>query len=198
MLSGVLVARLLGVEDRGHLALLVLVPTVLSQIGGLGLPLAATFHIARAPGATRAIMRSLWVPALAQAVALTFVHAVILLFVLAGEAPRVQLGGALSLGLVPGLLAYEYGQGFLQGQRRFRSFNVLRLLPQALYSLAVLALFLASRDSLPIVVSAWVLSVTALGAAAVVIAARGASNATAEPSRPARACGSTRRWSGCS
>lgn len=181
VVSGVLVARLLGVEDRGHLALLVLIPTVLSQLGGLGLPLAATFHIARAPGTAGAVMRSLSAPALAQAAALTSVHALVLLAVLPGEGSAVQLAGALSLGLVPGLLAYEYGQAFLQGQRRFRAFNVLRLLPQALYSLAVLALFLLGVDSLPVVVSAWALSVGVLGVVAAVIAVRGTPEATADP-----------------
>ena len=47
IVSGVLAARILGVEDRGYLALLVLFPAVLAQIGSLGLPLAATFELSR-------------------------------------------------------------------------------------------------------------------------------------------------------
>jgi len=181
VVSGVLAARLLGVEDRGHLALLVLIPTVLAQLGGLGLPIAATFHIARSPGLARPIMRSLVAPAVKQGVALTALHGVILALLLPGKAETVQWAGVLSLGVVPGLLAFEYGQAALQGQHRFRSFNVLRLMPQALYSLVVALLFVIALESLPAVVAGWVVPVAVMGACAVVIAARGAPPADGEP-----------------
>jgi hypothetical protein len=44
--SGIITARLLGVEDRGNLAFLALVTAVLAQAGGLGLPTAATYFLA--------------------------------------------------------------------------------------------------------------------------------------------------------
>ena len=41
-------ARTLGVEDRGNFAFLVIIPSILTQAGGLGLPTAATYYLAKA------------------------------------------------------------------------------------------------------------------------------------------------------
>lgn len=172
VVSGVFVARLLGVEDRGHLALLVLIPTVLSQLGGLGLPIAATFEVARDPGSARAVARSLRAPALAQGVVLTVAHALVLVVLLSGEPYRVQVAGALSLGLVPGLLATEYGLALLQGMKRFKTFNLVRIMPPGIYSVLVLLLFVAGVDSLPVVVLAWLVPVSLLGVVDVVAVRR--------------------------
>ena len=57
--SGILVARALGVEGRGQLAVIVLVPSVLSQLGTLGVPLAVTYYVARDPDGGRRLLRSL-------------------------------------------------------------------------------------------------------------------------------------------
>jgi hypothetical protein len=56
--SGVLVARTLGPENRGYLALLALFPAILSELGNLGLPLAVTYYIARDRTHAAAIARS--------------------------------------------------------------------------------------------------------------------------------------------
>lgn len=172
VVSGVLAARLLGVEDRGHLALLLLIPGLLSQIGGLGLPLSVTYHIAREPSAARTIVRSVARSAVIQGFVLTLVHATILALLLAGESREVRTAGLLTLPLVPGLLAFEYGLAILQGEHRFRSFNILKLLPQTLYSAAVLGLFLTGSGPLAAVVVAAVVPSVVLGAAAVVLALR--------------------------
>src|SRR3954471_15100982 len=47
--SGVLSARLLGPTDRGYLAIVILVPSIISQAGSLGISLALTYFIARRP-----------------------------------------------------------------------------------------------------------------------------------------------------
>ena len=47
IISGILAARILGVEGRGYLALLIIFPVVLCQLGGLGLPQAVTYYTAR-------------------------------------------------------------------------------------------------------------------------------------------------------
>ena len=57
--SGILVARALGVEGRGQLAVIVLVPSVLSQLGTLGVPLALTYFIAKDPEGGSPLLRSL-------------------------------------------------------------------------------------------------------------------------------------------
>src|SRR5918999_2584105 len=67
--SGVAAARVLGVEGRGYLALLVLFPTIFALVGALGLPLAATFAVAREPRRARAVVHALFLPAVRQALA---------------------------------------------------------------------------------------------------------------------------------
>jgi O-antigen/teichoic acid export membrane protein len=54
--SGIAAARILGVEDRGHLALLALFPMVLAQFGTLGVPLAVTLFVSRAPADARCVV----------------------------------------------------------------------------------------------------------------------------------------------
>ena len=46
IISGILAARILGVEGRGYLGLLIIFPIVLCQLGGLGLPQAVILRSA--------------------------------------------------------------------------------------------------------------------------------------------------------
>ena len=155
LVSGVLVARMLGVENRGHLALLWLVALILGQLGMLGLPLAITYWIAKDPRSARAIMRSLLGPAVVQGPLLVALQAGALLLLVGNEAGPVRLAAVLTLPLIPAMIAQQYALGILQGQRRFRAFNLLRTLPSTLYALAVAALFLLSAGDLPAVALAF-------------------------------------------
>ena len=57
VVTGVLLARMLGPDGRGYLAALILWPLVITQLGNLGIPSALTYSIARDPSASRAIAR---------------------------------------------------------------------------------------------------------------------------------------------
>jgi len=172
IVSGVLSARILGVQDRGYLALLVLFPAVLGQIGSLGLPLAATFELSRNRARAAEIVRTLASPALAQVGCLVVLHAGILAAVFWNDPHAVRVGALLSLGAVPAILAQSYGLAFLQGRQRFAAFNTLRTLPAATYSLAVLVIFLAGGGNLQWVAVGWVASSLAVGAVTLLIALR--------------------------
>lgn len=148
VVSGVLVARALGPEDRGYMALVLLVPSLLALVASLGLPLASTYFVARSPESVRAIATKLLVPAGLQAAIAVLLTLGALLTVLSGEPARVISAGFVATALAPALLAQTYGLAILQGQRRFRAFNVLRVTPAALYSLGVLGAFLTGFDSL--------------------------------------------------
>ena len=172
VVSGVLAARILGVEDRGYLALLVLFPAVLSQIGSLGLPLAATFALS-GPGADQAaIVRALRAPALVQAIALVAVHAVILAAVFADDRGAVRLAALVSLAAVPAALAQQYGLAVLQGEQRFSSFNLFRTVPAVVYSIAVSVIFVVGVGDLPLVTAAWIASAAAAGAVTLAVGVR--------------------------
>src|SRR3954464_13589958 len=64
--SGVIVARSLGAEDRGYLALLVVISGICTLLGSLGIFSAVTYYLARDVGAARPMMRSLRNTAIAQ------------------------------------------------------------------------------------------------------------------------------------
>jgi O-antigen/teichoic acid export membrane protein len=148
VVSGVLVARALGPADRGYSAIVIWVPSLLVLVGSLGLPIASTYFVARSPESAHSIARKLIVPALLQTAIGVAIMLVALVTVLSGEPARVISAGLVATGIVPALLAQIYGLAFLQGQRRFRAFNVLRVLPASLYSTALLGAFLAGLHSL--------------------------------------------------
>ena len=174
VVSGVLVARLLGVQDRGYLALLVLFPAVLAQIGSLGLPLAATYELSRDRSREGEVIRTLGSAALAQASLLVVVHAGILAIVFRDDPNRVRVAALISLAAVPVTLAQSYGIAILQGQQRFAAFNVLRLFPAVVYSAVVVVVFVLGGD-LESVVVVWIASYFVGAAVTVLIALRGVS-----------------------
>ncbi|MPZ21994.1 MAG: oligosaccharide flippase family protein [Dehalococcoidia bacterium] len=151
VVSGALAARLLGIEDRGQLALLALFPAVLAQIGGLGLPAAATYFIARERSAAPLVARLLIAPALIQALILTVLHAAIVMVLWPGDGPAL-----LTLPLVPALLAAQYALSIIQGQGRLRTFNIARLLPVATYAVAMAIAFALSPADLGAIIAFWV------------------------------------------
>src|SRR5689334_19231755 len=59
VLSGVVFARVLGPQGRGDLALVLLLPAIVYQLGNLGLPLATAYFIAKEAGQTAPIVRQI-------------------------------------------------------------------------------------------------------------------------------------------
>jgi O-antigen/teichoic acid export membrane protein len=173
IVSGVLAARILGVQDRGYLALIILVPVVLAQIGSLGLPLAATFELSRDRTRTAQVIRTLGRPWLIQLVALVSLHAVILIAVFRDDPDPVRTSALISLGAIPAMLSYTYATAILQGRQRFLAFNVIRTVPATLYSLAVVAIFVVGEGDLEKVVIGWIVSLLLAAAIAAFIALRG-------------------------
>jgi len=173
IVSGVLAARILGVQDRGYLALLVLFPAVLAQIGSLGLPLAATFELSRDRTRWAVVIRTLLRPMALQFVSLALLHAGILAAVFWSDPHAVKVSALLSLAAVPAILGQSYGTAILQGQQRFLAFNVLRALPATSYSIAVLAIFLAGGGNLQWVVLGWIVASVVSAAVTLLFAVRG-------------------------
>lgn len=164
MVSGVLIARLLGVESRGQLALLALLPSVLSSVGSLGLPLALTHSIAGQPQTSRELARSARPFAVAQLLVLPLVHAALLWALFAHSASRdIPAAAAITLLVVPGVMAQQYGLAILQGQHRYRPFNILRLAPASLYALGAVVAFAAGWRDLFTITGIWVLSTAVSG-----------------------------------
>ena len=154
ILTGTLVARMLGPDGRGYLAALILWPLVITQLGNLGIPSALTYSIARDPSASRALARLGLSFAFPQALLLIAFQALWLLLILHGDPHQVRVAGWLTLALVPAMLAQQYGLALLQGHLRLRLFNGLRLLPWLLYALGVVPLFAVGEDAIVPIVAA--------------------------------------------
>ena len=171
--SGILVARSLGPEDRGYLALLIVIAGVIALIGTLGLPTAMTYYIAQDPSGARRIASSLaWVGVLQVGVVLV-VQTAALTAVVASEPSRVQVAAAISLLLPPGILGLQFGLAILQGQRHFAALNLLRISPSAAYVAGVVAIYALGVADLVPFMALWAGVNFVGGVLAVILAIRG-------------------------
>lgn len=186
IVSGVLVARSLGPEDRGYLALLVVASGVCILIGTMGLPLAATYYIARERSKARQIAASLLRTSVFQVIGTLALQTAVVAALVMHEPGRVKAAALISLAMVPGILAFAFGTAFLQGQQRFAAFNVLRILPTALYvGAVVIVVLLDSADLVPIM-TIWAAANFVCGFLALGIAVRGLPTEQPDGPPPAR------------
>jgi O-antigen/teichoic acid export membrane protein len=152
------VARQLGPQNRGYFALLILWPVVLTALGGLGVPASLPFFIASNPAGARQVIHAISKFAFIQIACLVAMHAGILMLFLRGKPQQVVIAGLLSIFTVPASLGIEYVLATLQGQQRYKAFNVLRVVPTTWYTVAVLGSFVLRHGDLPIVMLSWVSS----------------------------------------
>jgi O-antigen/teichoic acid export membrane protein len=177
VVSGVIVFRTLGPTDRGYLALLVLLPAVLQHVGTLGLPLATTYFIARNGADEPAVRRNLVVPVVAQAIGLVLLQGIVLYFLLEDQPSRVRDAALVSLALLPGAIGDLYGKALLQGQSRYRAFNVLRNATMAFYLVGLAGVWLLDAADIVGIMAAWVAANLLSGAVTMVVALRGRESA---------------------
>ena len=186
IVGGVLVARSLGPEDRGYLALLVVVSGICSLVGSIGLPSAVTYYVAQDPSHARRITRSLRAPGVLQVVAALVLQVAMLVALVIDDPGRVKVAAAISLLLVPGLIALYYGLALLQGQQRFTAFNLLRILPTMAYVAGVVVVFLGGAADLVPIMTMWAGANFVGGLLALGIALAGLPPATTDEASPSR------------
>ena len=177
LVSGPLLARMLGLDGRGYLAALVLWPALIAQLGSMGMPLAVTYFTAQRRISVRSITRAALSFAIPQTLLLTALHGAVLLLVLRGESSSVRMAGAVTLAAVPASLAQQYGLAMLQGRQRFVAFNVLRLLPVILYAGGVATLFVFGVTTILPVAVVLVGANASIGAATLVMGLWSSENA---------------------
>ena len=158
VISGICAARLLGVHGRGTLALLVLIPTVITLIGTAGIPIAVTFYIAKDQEHARAIVLRLKLLGLIQVLVLLAIQCGAVLLLYASASVETTVAAASTVLLIPSKLAQDYGLGILQGRQHFRSFNILRVAPLLAYATCTLVLFVIDFNHLLAVTLCFVLS----------------------------------------
>lgn len=184
IISGVIVARMLGVENRGNLALLTVLPLLIAQFGGLGLPVATTFEIAREPSIARPLLRSLRRFIGLQTIALMLLHATILVALVGDRRREVQLAALYTMVAVPAFVALQHGLAVMQGQQRYREFNLLRLAPALLYAALAVAVFVVDQGTLPVLAACFGACWFITGVTTLVLAILGSGPQTSEASPP--------------
>jgi len=164
VVSGIVFARMLGPQSRGDLALVMLIPALIYQVGNLGLPLACSYYIAQDPGQTAAIVDRLRVFAFFQALAMIGVHAAVIAILIWPRGNPLRSAALITLPWTPALLVQQLGLATLQGQRRFLSFNVLRALPAFIYAGVAAAILIIGSHDLTLVVTLILLATVCLSA----------------------------------
>ena len=172
LISGPLLARILGVDGRGYLAALYVWPVMLAAIGTLGIPVACSYFLNSEPGQTERILGAVYRMAIGQVVILMAILGVFLFWWGRGKPDEVQVAIYPTLLFIPAGLAQEYALAVLQGKQRFSSFNAMRLLPALLYAICVVVLFLLRENRLFIVVLLWVSTFLLAGVATTIVALR--------------------------
>jgi O-antigen/teichoic acid export membrane protein len=163
VVTGVILARALGPQDRGYLGLLTVIAALGFLVGPLGLPYALTFSVARVPGRAVEIVRGTMTAIGVRLVAATLVSAALLVFLTRDKPGYVQAGSVVAVVIIGPSILQLCGLGVLQGLQRFTTFNVLRVAPNAAFAVVAGALALAGRAGFVEMTVAW-------GATAVLVA----------------------------
>jgi len=140
-ISSVFLARLLGPADRGLLALMLSVSTVVLAVGAVGQPLAVTYYASRKDANNGAILGNTFLHALVLAIVL--IPLTLLLYGPIADAVGRGRGGltwVLAAALVPITFLDWTTSNQLLGMLRFGLYNGLKFLVQVIYTVAVVVL----------------------------------------------------------
>lgn len=163
VVTGVVAARALGVDGRGTLALLWLLPMTLALLGGLGIPQATTYYVAREADNAAAVVRISVGVVLGLAAVLSLGYATGLALI-ADNQDFSATDGLLSVLLVPLFLAQNLATATLLGMKRYAAFNLCRVVPVSLYATGILLLFGLGEATLTLIFATGTIS-WAIGAA---------------------------------
>ena len=153
VISGIVVARALGVEGRGTLALLWLVPLSIVLLGGIGIPQATTYFVAREKSNPAGVIGT--------SVRLTGVIAAVLVLAYAtGLFLFGDIGGEysgtdalLSISLIIPFLGLNLGIATLLGMKRYLDFNLSRFAAPFFYAAGAAILLAIGQATLTAVLA---------------------------------------------
>ncbi len=156
--SGVLSARLLGPDLRGNLTLAILLPGVVAAVASLSFANAIAYFTARDRVAAPNLLATSLVLAVPIIIAAELAHLVLFWLLFGGDETEVRAAALPSLLVAPALIVLALAAAHLQGMRRFRAMNTLRVAPYVLYGTGVTACYLLEARSLSIVIWTYSLS----------------------------------------
>jgi O-antigen/teichoic acid export membrane protein len=168
IVSGALVARLLGPSDRGLLAAILLWPTIVAYVGDLGGPSGYTYLSSAKRDRVPALKGNLLALGVVQSVILIAIGIPIAAAAMQSYPSAMLICIAFTITYLPLNLFTRYANALNQGMGRFAQFNAVRMTVQFVYVAAVVALFVIRTARLDLIVGATVLSNVAALVVAVV------------------------------
>ena len=145
LISGTLLARLLGAEGRGELTAMQAWPMLLATAGNFGLTEAAAYFAAREPERARTTLASTMLLLLPFATAAVAIGFWIVPSVLGAQTIHVRNAALVSLSLVPLLAFVSIPCQALRGGGHTTAWNVLRLIAPAGWVAALALLAVTGR-----------------------------------------------------
>ena len=132
MVSGVLAARLLGPHGRGQLAAIQTWPTFVAVLAMLGMPEAVVYFSARMPAEAGQYLGSAVAVALVSSVPCMLLGYLLTPLMLHAQAPTIVRAGRWYLLLVLIFASAGMLPNSLRGRSDFASWNLMRVMPNAL------------------------------------------------------------------
>lgn len=143
--TGILLARELGPQLRGSLAAAMLWPALLASLGVLGLLESVSYFTARGGIRRGELVGSSLAVAASLGIGVTALTAALLPFVLSRQSDATLSNAALFLGSIPASILTLTLGGFINGCRRFRWFQVLRVVVVAGAATGLVLVAIAGR-----------------------------------------------------
>jgi antigen flippase len=154
VLSGALIAHLLGPSQRGLLAAIILWPSMVAYVGDLGGPLAYTFLSSRRgsePDQLSELVGSTLAIAVVQSLVLTAIGIPLAVLAMRSYSPVVPVAASFAAAYIPLNVLTRYANALNQGTSRFRRFNAVRMTVQFVYVAGVVILFVFHTASINLI-----------------------------------------------
>lgn len=148
VISGIISAYVLNIDDRGYLALLMLYPVLFSILGLAGIPQGLTYHIAKDQSSTIALLRQLTPLIILQLIISIALHEVFIALYYADSNESIKQSAFYSSFAIIGIFAFQYGIAILQGLHEFTFTQIARIFNTSFFSLILFILFLIDRTYL--------------------------------------------------
>lgn len=166
VVTGVVTARMLGVEGRGEFAACTLVPLLMISLGDLGGSAASTYLSARNPGLAPTLARHALLVTLALSVLLIALSVIVTEQITDGYGDITRKVLFFSIGAIPLAMLARNLNAINQGTGELVRFNLVRLVNPLVYCILIIGLSLAGHQSVNLALGAWVISAIVYLAAA--------------------------------
>jgi O-antigen/teichoic acid export membrane protein len=127
MLTGSMLARLLGPDGRGSLAAIQNWPVLIQGLGALGITTAAAFYSGRDPKSAGSLLATAGITLAGWSIPLVLLGYVLMPKLLNAQSPEVVRYARIYLLIIPIQFIIAVSFSIFQGLREFRLWNILRL-----------------------------------------------------------------------